>query len=90
MPNESGQAGGGSVGIGFAVPSNLATHVAGQIISGQPIGYAYLGLQAAPLVASNGQSLRQEERENGGYSSRRRRAYATTRRFQRSTLTEYS
>jgi putative serine protease PepD len=57
VPNAAGQAGGGSVGIGFAVPSNLAHHVAEQIIAGDPIGYAYLGLQAAPLVASSGQSL---------------------------------
>ncbi|MCL2515098.1 MAG: trypsin-like peptidase domain-containing protein [Microbacteriaceae bacterium] len=57
VPNEAGQAGGGSVGIGFAVPANLTKHVTGQIIAGEPIGYAYLGLQAAPLVASSGQSV---------------------------------
>jgi putative serine protease PepD len=54
VPNEAGQAGGGSVGIGFAVPANLAGHVARQIIAGEPIGYAYVGLQAAPVASSQG------------------------------------
>ncbi|WP_344791002.1 S1C family serine protease [Gryllotalpicola daejeonensis] len=57
VPNEAGQAGGGSVGIGFAVPANLAGHVAKQIIAGEPIGYAYLGLQAAPVVSQSGQTV---------------------------------
>ncbi|MFC4242104.1 S1C family serine protease [Gryllotalpicola reticulitermitis] len=57
VPNAAGQAGGGSVGIGFAVPSNLAAHVAGQIIAGQPIGYAYLGFQAAPVMSQAGEPV---------------------------------
>jgi putative serine protease PepD len=57
VPNEAGQAGGGSVGIGFAVPANLAGHVARQIIAGDPIGYAYFGLQAAPVTSQSGQTV---------------------------------
>jgi putative serine protease PepD len=57
VPNEAGQAGGGSVGIGFAVPANLADHVARQIIAGEPIGYAYFGFQAVPVRAQGGQPL---------------------------------
>ncbi len=33
VPNESGQSGGGSVGIGFAIPVDLATTVADQLIA---------------------------------------------------------
>jgi len=57
VPNESGQAGGGSVGIGFAVPSNLAGHVASQIIAGEPIGYADFGFQAAPVRSQSGDAV---------------------------------
>jgi putative serine protease PepD len=57
VPNAAGQAGGGSVGIGFAVPSNLTAHVAAQIIKGEPIGYAYLGLQAVPARTQAGQAV---------------------------------
>jgi len=56
VPNEAGQSGGGSVGIGFAVPANLAGHVARQIIAGDPIGYAYFGFQAAPVRSQDGQT----------------------------------
>jgi putative serine protease PepD len=55
VPNAAGQAGGGSVGIGFAVPSNLAAHVADQIVGGQPVGTAYFGLQAAPVTTEAGE-----------------------------------
>jgi putative serine protease PepD len=54
VPNSSGQAGGGSVGIGFAVPSNLAAHVAGQLIADEPVGYAYFGFQAAAVASQSG------------------------------------
>jgi putative serine protease PepD len=54
VPNAAGQAGGGSVGIGFAVPSNLAVHVAEQLIAGKPIAYGYLGFQAAPVMSHDG------------------------------------
>jgi len=57
VPNEAGQAGGGSVGIGFAVPSNLTAHVANQIIKGEPIGYAYFGFQAVPARTQAGHAV---------------------------------
>lgn len=45
VPNESGQAGGGSVGIGFAVPVNLAMDLAEQLIENGEVSYPYLGMQ---------------------------------------------
>lgn len=57
VPNSAGQAGGGSVGIGFAVPSNLAAHIADQLIAGKPIAYAYLGFEAAPVTSHSGDTV---------------------------------
>jgi putative serine protease PepD len=49
VPNESGQSGGGSVGIGFAVPVNLAIDVANDLIDDGSIEYPYFGAQVAPI-----------------------------------------
>ncbi|HET6869704.1 MAG TPA: trypsin-like peptidase domain-containing protein [Solirubrobacteraceae bacterium] len=49
IPSSSGEAGGGSIGLGFAIPVNLATMVADEIIATGRVTHAYIGVQAAPL-----------------------------------------
>jgi putative serine protease PepD len=52
IPSPSGEAGGGSIGLGFAIPSNLATKVADEIISTGTVTHAFIGIQTVPLSAS--------------------------------------
>ncbi|HEX4244698.1 MAG TPA: trypsin-like peptidase domain-containing protein [Acidimicrobiales bacterium] len=52
VPGPSGQSSAGSIGIGFAIPVNLATLVADEIINTGTVSHAFLGLQAAPISAS--------------------------------------
>jgi putative serine protease PepD len=52
VPNAAGQAGGGSVGIGFAIPVGLAMQVARQLISTGHYTPPYLGVTTEPLPAS--------------------------------------
>jgi putative serine protease PepD len=47
---------GGNVGIGFAIPSNTVSSVAEQLVSGQKVEHAYLGVQLAD--AANGSGAR--------------------------------
>lgn len=49
VPTSSGDAGGGSVGIGFAIPADVATLVADQLIVRGEFSPPYLGLSAAPI-----------------------------------------
>lgn len=49
VPNASGEAGGGSVGIGFAVPINLATSLAEQLIDDGEVSYPYFGMQVVVI-----------------------------------------
>jgi putative serine protease PepD len=49
VPSPSGEASGGSIGLGFAIPVNLAIQVADEIISTGRVTHAFLGLQATPL-----------------------------------------
>ena len=57
VPSPSGEASGGSIGLGFAIPVNLATKVADEIISTGTVTHAFIGIQAEPLSASaTGQS----------------------------------
>jgi putative serine protease PepD len=51
VPNEAGQAGGGSVGIGFAIPVDLATIVADQLISTGRFTPPYFGAATLPIPA---------------------------------------
>ena len=44
---------GSSAGIGFAIPSNYAAHVADQIIAGKVVEHAYLGANVATVTAQN-------------------------------------
>ncbi|MBO0821366.1 MAG: trypsin-like peptidase domain-containing protein [Nocardiopsaceae bacterium] len=52
VPSESGESSGGSIGLGFAIPSDLAIPAANEIISTGRVSHAYLGLQAAPVAAN--------------------------------------
>jgi putative serine protease PepD len=52
VPSPSGQAGGGSIGLGFAIPSKLAVMVADEIIATGRVTHAVLGLQARPVSAN--------------------------------------
>jgi putative serine protease PepD len=52
VPNEAGQGGGGSVGIGFAVPIDLANSIVKQIIDTGHASYPYFGASIAPIPSS--------------------------------------
>jgi putative serine protease PepD len=49
VPDEQGNAGGGSIGIGFAIPVDSAMRIADELIRNGRVDHAYLGLQAAPF-----------------------------------------
>ena len=52
VPSESGGSSGGSIGLGFAIPADLAIPAADEIISTGKVSHAYLGLAAAPVAAN--------------------------------------
>jgi putative serine protease PepD len=52
VPSPSGESSGGSIGLGFAIPVNLATKVADEIIATGTVTHAFIGIQAEPLSAS--------------------------------------
>jgi putative serine protease PepD len=54
VPNASGERSAGSVGIGFAIPVDLAKTVADEIISTGHAEHSYLGLQASLVQAPDG------------------------------------
>jgi putative serine protease PepD len=54
VPNAAGEASGGSVGIGFAVPVELARAVAEEIIATGKVEHAYIGLQASLVQGTDG------------------------------------
>ena len=56
VPSSSGEASGGSIGLGFAIPSYLALRVADEIIATGHASHAYLGLQVSSLSAASGES----------------------------------
>jgi putative serine protease PepD len=49
VPSPSGQASGGSIGLGFAIPVDLATSIADEIIATGRVTHAYFGVQTAPI-----------------------------------------
>jgi putative serine protease PepD len=52
VPNPSGEASGGSIGLGFAIPVDLASSIADELISTGRVTHAFFGLQTVPLPAS--------------------------------------
>jgi putative serine protease PepD len=56
VPNASGGAGGGSVGLGFAIPADLAVRLSGQIIEKGRVSHPTFGLEGQtlpPTLAAN-------------------------------------
>jgi putative serine protease PepD len=49
VPSASGETNGGSIGLGFAIPVDLAIAEADEIIATGRVVHAYLGLQATPV-----------------------------------------
>jgi putative serine protease PepD len=52
VPSESGESSGGSIGLGFAIPADLALPEANEIISTGTVTRAYFGVDAAPASSS--------------------------------------
>jgi putative serine protease PepD len=52
VPSSSGESSGGSIGLGFAIPVNLATTIADEIIATGTVTHAFFGLGTAPIPAS--------------------------------------
>lgn len=52
VPSETGQSNGGSIGLGFAIPADLAIPEANEIIATGKVSHAYLGVQATPVAAN--------------------------------------
>jgi putative serine protease PepD len=49
VPSPAGASGGGSIGLGFAIPVDLAMSIADEIIATGRVTHAYFGLQAVPI-----------------------------------------
>ena len=49
VPNASGDAGGGSVGIGFAVPVGTVTTISGQLLAQGRVAHPWLGISTVPV-----------------------------------------
>jgi putative serine protease PepD len=49
VPSASGEASGGSIGLGFAIPVDLAKSISDEIISTGTVTHAYFGLQTIPI-----------------------------------------
>jgi putative serine protease PepD len=58
VPSSSGESSGGSIGLGFAIPSDYALALADEIISTGRVSHAYFGVSAVPIspeiAATNG------------------------------------
>ena len=52
VANEAGQSGGGSVGIGFAIPVDLAKAVTDELIATGTVTHSYLGVEVTELPPS--------------------------------------
>ncbi|UFS59975.1 S1C family serine protease [Subtercola endophyticus] len=55
VPNSAGQAGGGSVGIGFAVPVNLMNTIVDQLKTKGAALYPWFGVDVTPIPAATAQ-----------------------------------
>jgi putative serine protease PepD len=49
VPGSSGESGGGSIGLGFAIPVDLAKAISGEIIATGRVTHAYFGLATVPI-----------------------------------------
>jgi putative serine protease PepD len=55
VPTENGGSSAGNIGIGFAIPVDLAKTISNEIITTGQVTHAYFGLQTAPIPASAAQ-----------------------------------
>jgi putative serine protease PepD len=55
-PNSAGQTGGGSIGLGFAIPVDLADAVGEQLITTGHANHPTFGLVLTPIIGPNGES----------------------------------
>jgi putative serine protease PepD len=55
VPAPGGGSSAGSIGLGFAIPVNLASRIADELIAHGSVTHAYLGLEAQPVSAANGE-----------------------------------
>jgi putative serine protease PepD len=51
VPSPTGEASGGSIGLGFAIPIDLAEPIANEIISTGRVTHSYFGLESLPIPA---------------------------------------
>lgn len=51
VPSPSGEASGGSIGLGFAIPVDLAKSIADEIIATGRVTHAFFGLESLPIPA---------------------------------------
>ena len=49
VPSPSGESGGGSIGLGFAIPVDLAKSIADEIIATGRVTHAFFGVQTTPI-----------------------------------------
>ena len=52
VPSSSGESSGGSIGLGFAIPVDLAKTIADEIIATGSVTHAYFGLGTVPIPAA--------------------------------------
>jgi putative serine protease PepD len=52
VPSSSGEASGGNIGLGFAIPVDLAKTISSEIISTGRVTHAFFGVQTAPIPAA--------------------------------------
>jgi putative serine protease PepD len=52
VPSASGQSAAGNIGLGFAIPVDLAETIADEIIATGRVTHAFFGLQTTPVTAS--------------------------------------
>jgi putative serine protease PepD len=52
VPTSSGESSGGSIGLGFAIPVDLAKTISDEIIDTGSVTHAYFGLQTLPIPAT--------------------------------------
>lgn len=52
VPSSSGEAPGGNIGLGFAIPVDLAKTISDEIIATGHVSHAYFGLQTVPIAAT--------------------------------------
>jgi putative serine protease PepD len=50
VPDEQGNASGGSIGIGFAIPVDFAMRIAEELIEEGSVSHAYMGVRTAPVA----------------------------------------